>query len=116
MSIPHRHIPAKHGPNSVETRFFEFVMSLLRLDSGISSGGAVADGFTRARALLDALPLTSSDFSTSAQQLNNARRYHASGELGAAKYELNLLIHHVKCIARFIFCLEHVPRMPRQLF
>ncbi len=107
MSFSPRHISVRHDPNSVEARFFELLLSLLRLDKGIVSGEAVADGFERAGALLDALPLTSSDFSASAQQLNNARRYHASDELGAAKYELNLLIHRVKCIARFIFCLEH---------
>ncbi len=114
MSFPPRNIFVRGDPNSVDARFFALLMSLLSLDKSIASGEAVADGFDRAGALLDALPLTSSDFSASAHQLNKARRYHASDELGDAKYELNLLIHRVKCIARFIFCLEHVPRISRE--
>jgi hypothetical protein len=51
----------------------------------------VASTLEEIHRLLEALPLSSVEFALAVNRLANARRYHRSGEYGAAKYELRLL-------------------------
>jgi hypothetical protein len=48
------------------------------------------------QALLEALPLSSGDFSRAANNLKNAERYLQSNEYGAAAYELRMLTGAVR--------------------
>jgi hypothetical protein len=41
--------------------------------------------------VLEALPLTTAEFATARNRLENARSYLEAGERGAARYELRLL-------------------------
>jgi hypothetical protein len=51
-----------------------------------------ATGLVHVRELLDALPLAPSDVSLAVSRLANGQRYLRSSELGAACYELRLLL------------------------
>jgi hypothetical protein len=54
-------------------------------------GGCFVGGFEQTRQILEALPLTSTEFSLAVNRLANAQRYVQYGEHGAARYELRLL-------------------------
>jgi hypothetical protein len=47
--------------------------------------------FHEAHEALEALPLTTAEFATARNRLNNARSYLEAGEPGAALYEFRLL-------------------------
>lgn len=53
------------------------------------------DGLAECQNLLSSLPLTLNEFSVAVNRLRNARRYSASGEAGAAHFELRLLLASV---------------------
>ena len=57
----------------------------------LHDGGPVAD-FKQIRQMLEALPLASAEFGLAVNRLTNAQRYLHSGEYGAARYELRLLL------------------------
>lgn len=103
MSRPPQDLSVSRDADGVEACCFELLSSLLHLDREIACGEAATNRFDRAFALLAALPLTSSDFSVSARRLGNVRHYNASGEAGAATYELRLLIRSIERIAKVIF-------------
>ncbi len=58
-------------------------------------GGPIAD-FEQIRQMLEALPLASAEFSLAVNRLTNAQKYLRSGEYGAARYELHLLLRSLK--------------------
>ena len=47
--------------------------------------------FVDVRAAIDRLPISQDEFALAILRLDNAHEYRSRGELGAAKYELNLL-------------------------
>jgi hypothetical protein len=57
----------------------------------LPDGGPVAD-FEQLRRLLESLPLASAEYSVAVNRLTNAQNYLRSGEHGAARYELHLLL------------------------
>jgi len=61
----------------------------------VHDGGPVAD-FEQIRQLLEALPLASAEFGLAVNRLTNARHYLHSGEYGAARYELHLLLRSLE--------------------
>lgn len=70
----------------------ELVRRLKRLiDQRVDADGWMEE-LTETLVLLESLPLSTSEFDVATRRLNNARRYLASSEQGAARYELRLLI------------------------
>jgi hypothetical protein len=57
----------------------------------VSGAGCPTAEFQEAHEVLEALPLTTAEFATARNRLNNARSYLEAGERGAARYELRLL-------------------------
>jgi hypothetical protein len=53
--------------------------------------------FDNLRTLIESLPLASSDFSLAGNYLRKAQRYLRSNEIGAALYELRLLLDCLQC-------------------
>ncbi len=56
------------------------------------ANGIVAVQWDELKTLLEALPLATATFALAARRLGNARRYIESGELGAAKFELRMML------------------------
>jgi hypothetical protein len=65
----------------------------------VRAGATCDSDFRTARSLLDALPLASADFALAAARLENARRYVAAGEPGAAAFELRLLLGSLRTLS-----------------
>jgi hypothetical protein len=65
------------------------------IEQVFSSGYPTAQ-FQVAREVLEALPLTTAEFATARNRLENARSYLECGERGAARYELRLLRRSLK--------------------
>jgi hypothetical protein len=57
----------------------------------VFSSGCPASRSRDAREVLEVLPLTTAEFVTARNRLENARSYPEAGERGAARYELRLL-------------------------
>ena len=79
------------APSADEVRD-QLVRSLRKLAGEDLEAAGWKERLTDAAMLLESLPLTTSEFSVATNRLNNARRYLASNEHGAARYELRLLI------------------------
>jgi hypothetical protein len=75
----------------VDVRRLQFLQMLDRLlTQAVRGPGPVID-LKQVRPILEALPLTSTEFGLAINRLANARHYQESGEYGAACYELRLL-------------------------
>jgi hypothetical protein len=77
----------------VTAAFARLIQAALRLLHDISIGRAGRPQFDDVYDLLGAVPLGTEEHSLSAQRLRNAMQYAARGEIGAARYELNMLVH-----------------------
>ena len=70
--------------------------SLTELTSKLLSRPQATEGadqaFDEARLVLESLPLTTEEFATAINRLENARRYLQAGEHGAASSELRLMV------------------------
>lgn len=53
---------------------------------------ASGDDWTAVEALLESLPLSTSQFALAMKHLSNARDYLVAGEWGAAKFELKMML------------------------
>ena len=93
-------LSVRHGADYVAIRFHEALMALITVNKALAHGKIVTDAFDDTHRILEALPLTSNDFSVSSRRLSNTRHYHEIGENGAAIYELNLLIRCLERIAK----------------
>jgi hypothetical protein len=69
--------------------FRELVRAIL---DGVQAGHPDEGAFGQARLSPEYLPLTRADFSTAVNRLASARSYLRSGEPGAARFELRLLL------------------------
>jgi hypothetical protein len=67
------------------------VTFLTQLIEQVFSARCPTAEFREAHKVLEALPLTTAEFATARNRLNNARTYLESGERGAALFELRLL-------------------------
>ena len=69
------------------------VQSLLRRagDTNLSE-----DYWDAVQDALESLPLATADYATATKRVANARDYVATGEIGAAKYELRMLLRAVQ--------------------
>jgi hypothetical protein len=56
------------------------------------NGSGADDNLLDALAMLNALPLSTSEFGLAVSRLKNARRYYVAEETGAARFELQLLL------------------------
>ena len=74
----------------------ELMQMLRNLLERLHVGNIWADGLLEALEMLHALPLTSHEFGVATNRLNNARRYLFANELGAARFELQLLLGSLK--------------------
>jgi hypothetical protein len=63
-----------------------------RLLKGSASSGGAAAVVGRAVMLLDSLPVESNGFSQIRRRLVNAQRFLHSGEIGAAEFELSMVV------------------------
>jgi hypothetical protein len=61
----------------------------------LPDGDPVAD-FEQLRRLLESLPLASGDYCVAVNRLTNAQNYLRSGEQGAARYELHMLLRSLE--------------------
>ncbi len=52
--------------------------------------------FEHAQRVIETLPLRSDEYRTARDGLRNARRYQRSAEIGASRFELNLLVRTLK--------------------
>jgi hypothetical protein len=75
----------------LDVRRFELLGVLDRLLAAVERGPGRVTDLEQVRPLLEALPLTRTEFSLAVNRLANVRRYLESGECGAARYELRLL-------------------------
>ena len=77
--------------NELESLYARVSLEFERLlaDLGLS------DGWSRARDMLGMLPLSTSEYAVAVNRLNNAERYLAEGQSGAANFELKLLAHRL---------------------
>ncbi len=75
----------------VDVRRLELLQALDALLTHTRRGLRPVIDLKRVRPMLEALPLTSAEFSLAANRLANVRRYVESAEYGAARYELRLL-------------------------
>jgi len=71
------------------------------------------EGWLKARALLAALPLTTSEYAISVNRLNSAATYTSCRELGAARFELTQLTRKLASLARVYDA--HLDRRGNQL-
>jgi hypothetical protein len=85
----------------VSVTIFESLCFLLRRachrvsKQALRGSGPVAD-FEQIRRLLESLPLASGEHSVAVNRLTNAQHYLRSGEHGAARYELHLLLRSLE--------------------
>ncbi|MCA9186356.1 MAG: hypothetical protein KDA99_12080 [Planctomycetales bacterium] len=82
----------KHTSSTVREILDELVLSLDTLLQGTEDSNQTAGSIGNAKKLIAALPLATDDFCTASNRMRNAVRYFNSGERGAAKYELRLLL------------------------
>ena len=71
-------------------------MCLTQLIEQVFGVGCPTAKFQEAHEALEALPLTTAEFATAQNRLNNARSYLEAGERGAALYELRLLLRSLE--------------------
>ena len=81
----------KSSPEALEQVRALVLTCLARLIEQVFSAVCLTAEFQEAQEALEALPLTTAEFATARNRLNNARSYLESGEDGAARYELRLL-------------------------
>ena len=79
------------SPAIVESLRIQLEEALQQLLAAILARPAFDAEFARLSRLLEALPLSSEEFATAVNRLDNARHYLAAGEGGAARFELRLL-------------------------
>jgi hypothetical protein len=65
---------------------------LKSLVRNLSNLGRTANELHKLRTMIESLPLTSGEFCVAVNRLRNAQRYLCSDEIGAASYELRLLL------------------------
>lgn len=88
VSPPHR-----EATSSAVSRAREAVgRGVEKLLRHAEANGIVADQWDELKTLLEALPLATATFALAARRLGNARRYIESGEFGAAKFELRMML------------------------
>jgi hypothetical protein len=75
----------------LESLRVQFDKALQRLLDAVQAKQATGDGLDNLRRALESLPLSSEEFATAVNHLDNAGRYLAAGECGAARFELRLL-------------------------
>jgi hypothetical protein len=80
-----------YGPITESLRV-QLCRTLEYLLTQAASDGDPDAGFEQARQVLEALPLATAEFSVARNRLANGRRYLQSGECGAARFELRLLL------------------------
>ena len=61
------------------------------LIANVNSCERCREAFSRAKRILETLPISTSEFALAAQRLRNALAYMSASEQGAAAYELRLL-------------------------
>jgi hypothetical protein len=84
-------MPHPLHPSVVEARSVELTQTLDAVLDDAGRGSRLLIDFAHIRALIEALPLTSVEFSLAVNRLANARSYAESAEHGACRYELRLL-------------------------
>src|SRR5260370_23157802 len=65
------------------------LQSLMR---NLSNSDRTANELYRLRTMVESLPLSSGEFCVAMNRLRNAQRYLTGNEIGAARYELRLLL------------------------
>ena len=83
--------PIAFVPSTLERVWQAAGQAVDRLTSELKSSCDVTLRFSDAREALGRLPISQSEFALATRRLDNAEDYYGRGELGAAKYELNLL-------------------------
>ena len=76
---------------SVEEVFRDLATAIELLVQRAGNGSVSPEQWRRADEILEALPLSSYEFSLARRRLGNARMYLHEGEKGAASFELKLL-------------------------
>lgn len=75
----------------LESLRVQFDEALQRLLDAVQAVQTTGDRLNNLRRVLESLPLSHEEFAIAVNRLDNARRYLASGEDGAARFELRLL-------------------------
>jgi hypothetical protein len=73
---------------------------LSRVLAGLIVQPAATEGWSRARVMLAALPLTTEEYSISVNRLTSAEFYTTSRELGAARFELTQLTRKLDLLGK----------------
>ena len=91
--------------NQLESLFASVSRELERLIADLG----LTDVWSRARDMLCMLPLSTNEYATAMNRLNNAQRYMAAGQSGAARFELKLLARRFASSGK-VFTVARRPR------
>lgn len=83
-------------PETVRHIQMEALRNTVVLADALRRRQAKIEQFIDVERLLVALPMASDDFALARARLRNAVRYYDGGEVGAAGYELRLIIHRLR--------------------
>src|SRR5687768_16453237 len=82
----------KNSAISWDRRFADALQHVSHLLESVEGGDALPQEFASAGETLAGIPLTTEEYGVSSLRLANAVNYLEQGELGAARYELRILI------------------------
>ena len=89
-----------NGVSTLDERQDLLVRSLNQLVGQETDSHTLTGKLTEASALLESLPLSTTEFGVATNRLHSVFRYLESGECGAARYELRLLTRGLTALGR----------------
>jgi hypothetical protein len=93
----------RHFPSAVlsESSLLESLYQDLRQElARLLAEPEVSDCWPQARAMLEALPLSTGEYAAAVNRLRSAQRYATQRQLGAARFELNQLARKLVSISK----------------
>ena len=89
-----------HRHNSSATRFQRLEHTISQLALSLDSRTSRIDQYDEALQLLEAIPVTTEEYSLALRRIQNARLYSRAGEFGGESFELKMLKSQIQKLAK----------------